>query len=234
MRNKRVALVALLLAASALMTAYVSRPARTHSALSNPITNGPAAGPFSDFDVRYGTWLQAQSLTNEQLAALPKTESIVDTVRDASSMLEAVQQADQIVLGVGRAIKFEPYRAIVTFRVEARFKGEGDAAVTVIQSGGLWPDESFRRATLSIDPADPLLLPGTRAILLLRAYPGRPGAFYTEGWTGNLLSAGGTMKAAVGNPFAADVTGRSEGDVSRSLQAAAQSAPPATAAPPAG
>lgn len=109
----------------------------------------------------------------------------------------------------------------LTLRVVGRgLKGGGAQTLTVVQSGGLWPDPDFKGASLSIDEASPLLLPGERAILLLDPERRRPGAFRPQSVSGIYKVVDRRVRSVRGNPFGKAVEGLRQGELAMALRAA--------------
>jgi len=177
---------------------------------------------FNDFEARYKAWLSQQSFTPQQLAALPKRPMNSLRVSKIPTSLDgATKAATRVASGVVTGIAFEPYKAIVTLKVEDAIKGGnvGDS-VTIVQSGGLWPEPDFKTASLSIDEASPLLLPGDRAFVLLEPEPDRPGAYRTESVSGLYRVVDGRVEGVPGNPFGGTVAVLSQAELGLALRAA--------------
>jgi hypothetical protein len=135
---------------------------------------------------------------------------------EAAKFSDAVAGATVVPTGTVTDIRTTPWsvgtlpESYVTVRVEALTKGSAPGTVVIHQLGGIVPSLDWTRAEIEdADPA-PVLLPGDRAMLLLRSDSRVSGDFVTEGYTGEyLINNAGAVTAVPGNPFASQVAGMS-------------------------
>ncbi len=101
---------------------------------------------------------------------------------------------------------FESLYAFVEFDIEDSLKGSVSERVTLVQGGGSYPAPDWASTTLVVAPADPLLLPGDQAVLLLE-YHESPAWFEAQPWTGQYrLDEDDRITANEFNPFRIELT----------------------------
>ncbi|MHB8324045.1 MAG: hypothetical protein ACYDHB_06410 [Candidatus Dormibacteria bacterium] len=126
----------------------------------------------------------------------------------AQTLEQAVASAEYIVVGRATAIKPTPFSGtLVTLAVTERLKGPSVQEVTIVQPGGLQPTSDWAGVVIASAPQDPLLLPGQEALLFLTRAEESTN-FTVQPVTGIYPISGGSVEAALGNPFAPEVSGR--------------------------
>jgi hypothetical protein len=155
----------------------------------------------ADFDARLAAWVTDFNDDDIDLRSLPKGESLADYAPPLDTLEASVREAEVILVGTATTVTFEGYYAFVAFEIEHALKGPVSKEITFVQGGGPRPDPEWKKATLVEAPADPLLLPGDRAVLLLNYYA-EPGWYEAQPWTGQYrLNEDGTISANEFNPF---------------------------------
>jgi hypothetical protein len=133
------------------------------------------------------------------------------------TMEQALSQATLVVHAKVRAVTFQSDPggglplATATVDVLQTAKGRPAPTITVLQLGG--PVAEGAGGALAQLDTDPLLLPGDDVILLLRPSPATPGLYRTVIGAGVDKITNGTVRAQDGNPFGAQITGRSVPDL---------------------
>lgn len=129
------------------------------------------------------------------------------------TMMQALSQATLIVHAKVRTVTFQTSPgggmplATATVDVLQTAKGRSAPVVTVLQLGG--PVAEGTGGALAQLDTDPLLLPGDDVLLLLQPSPAAPGLYRTVNGAGVNKITDGTVRAQDGNPFGAQITGRS-------------------------
>lgn len=161
----------------------------------------------ADFDSRLAAWVTDFNGDEIDLRSLPKGESLADYAAPLETLEASVRDADLILVGTSESINFEGYYGFVAFNIEQSLKDSASGQIRFVQGGGPRPNPEWDDATLVEAPADPLLLPGDRAVLFLRYYP-EPGWYEAQPWTGQYrLNEDGTISANEFNPFRREVDG---------------------------
>lgn len=194
-------------------TASTVKPAPTPNpddALRPAQRNVLYQGIEADVQHRYASWLASPAATGLDLRALPRRPMAGSYPPGQPDLASARQRADRIVLGTVSSVGFRPNGTLLQVQVDRTVKGQAGPAVLVFTGGGLFPDADFVHASLSIAESAPLLLPGDRAVLLLQDTGRVDGALEVQPFTGEYVSTAGRVTALPGNPFAADVAGRTE------------------------
>ena len=129
------------------------------------------------------------------------------------TLKQALSQATLVVHATVRTVTFQanpgggmPLAAATVDVVQAA-KGRPAPVLTVLQLGG--PVAGGAGGALAQLGTDPLLLPGDDVLLLLRPSPAAPGLYRTVCGAGVNKISNGTVRAQDGNPFGAQITGRS-------------------------
>jgi hypothetical protein len=159
------------------------------------------------FDARLAAWVKQFNGDEERLQSLPRRESMADYQAPVQTLDASVDAADLIVLATAREIGFDAHYARVELDVENVLKGDSPPELTVTQGGGPRPSPDWKSGSLVSAPADPLLLPGDRAVLFLK-YSEPPGWWEAQAWTGQYrIGKDDTIAATDLNPFGAAVEG---------------------------
>jgi hypothetical protein len=129
------------------------------------------------------------------------------------TMKQALSQATVVVHARVRTVTFQASPgggmplAAATVDVLQTAKGRPAPTVTVLQLGG--PVAEGAGGALAQLDTDPLLLPGDDVLLLLQPSPAAAGVYRTVTGAGVNKITGGIVRAQDGNPFGAQITGRS-------------------------
>lgn len=179
------------------------------------------ASSQKEFETRLSQWLAQFNSPDADLSSLPKVPLSADYPPPYPTLAEAAKAADAIVVGTAQGVSFEPqWQASVTISVQQVIKGAPPATLTLRQGGGPQPYLDWTSAVLAVADADPLLLPGDRALLFLKA-GAVTGSYEAQPWTGHYrVSDGGKVSALPQNPFASDVEGLSLNALAAKVQAA--------------
>jgi hypothetical protein len=163
----------------------------------------------SAFEARYISWLEHLDVGRLAFGELPRTSILGTAVpAQAHTLEQAVAGAEYIIVGTARAIKPTPFSGtLVTLAVTETLKGHAVQEVTIVQPGGLQPTSDWKGVIIASAPQDPLLLPGQEALLFLTRAAGSTN-FTVQPVTGIYPISGGSVEAALGIPFAPEVSGR--------------------------
>jgi hypothetical protein len=129
------------------------------------------------------------------------------------TMDQALSQATLVVHATVRAVTFQANPsgglplATATVDVLQTARGRAAPTITMLQLGG--PVAEGSGGALAQLDTDPLLLPGDDVLLLLHPSPATPGLYRTVLGAGVNKITNGTVRAQEGNPFGAQITGRS-------------------------
>lgn len=129
----------------------------------------------------------------------------------------ALSQATLVVRATVRTVTFQTSPggglplATATVDVLQTAKGRSAPVLTVLQLGG--PVAEGTGGALAQLDTDPLLLPGDDVLLLLQPSLATPGLYRTVTGAGVNTITNGTVRAQHGNPFGAQITGRSVPDL---------------------
>ena len=142
----------------------------------------------------------------------------------ASTLSEATTASDMIIRGTVTSVAENPdSTSNVTLSVQRTFKGAPASTVTIKQYSHLNPDSSKPQGVVILDEyPDPLLLPGQSVIVLLQNLNG---SLWIEPYTGRYYIENGYITGigtgpSADNPFADQVSGKSEADFSALLTTA--------------
>ena len=131
----------------------------------------------------------------------------------AQTLDQWVASADNIIVGTATAIKPNPFSAsLVTCALTETLKRPRLQEVTIVQPGELQPTSDLRWVIVASAPRDPLLLPGQDALPFLTKAAGKTN-FSVQAVTGTYAISEGSVEAALGNPFAVEVSGRAPAGV---------------------
>jgi hypothetical protein len=162
------------------------------------------------FATRYEAWLRTLDVTKLDLQKLPRHELLALYGPPQPSVDAAVTNAELAIVGTARGIRSTTFDgAYVTFSVERAMKGSSASSIQIHLGGGLRPTQDWSGVFLAERANSPLLLPGDRAILLLRKEPGSA-VYDVQSFTGMYRVISGKVSALLGNPFAYAVEGQSE------------------------
>jgi len=144
----------------------------------------------SAFEARYISWLEHLDVGRLAFGELPRTSILGTAVpAQAHTLEQAVAGAEYIIVGT------------------ETLKGHAVQEVTIVQPGGLQPTSDWKGVIIASAPQDPLLLPGQEALLFLTRAAGSTN-FTVQPVTGIYPISGGSVEAALGIPFAPEVSGR--------------------------
>lgn len=186
---------------------------------------------------RYRAWLAQRHFINDELARMPRRDAMASVVPGGTSMEEAVERADTIVRGTVKAIRFEPWVAVVTLNVDDALKGAAKPGteLTIFENGGPTPEgPNLETVFMGVWGGSPVQLPGERAIWLLSRST-HEGRLYPQGYTGVLRSVNGKLSSNPDSPLADLVDGKDEEVIweqLRALSVISARTPPTTFAPP--
>lgn len=133
------------------------------------------------------------------------------------TLKQALSQATLVVHATVRTVTFQANPgggmplATATVDVLQVAKGRPAPVLTVLQLGG--PVAEGTGGALAQLDTDPLLLPGDDVLLLLQPSPAAPGPYRTVYGAGVNKIISKTARAQDGNPFGAQITGRSVPDL---------------------
>ena len=119
-------------------------------------------------------WARSQTFTSDELRKLPKEELNATLEGGSESVKEAVERADLVahvvVTSVVWAAFGSPFNAVISVNVVDYLKGSGSEGLLVVQAAAHLPGEGWSRrgAHIGQTSADPVLLPGDEAVLLLQ------------------------------------------------------------------
>ncbi len=161
------------------------------------------------FRARFKEWLAQFNNTDFDLRSLPIAPGQVLFPEPAPDLAASVSSADVILVGTTKTVMFDgAFQAHVSIAINQSIKGTLVGQVTVLQPGGPEPYPDWSTAVLVVNDADPLLLPGDRAVLLLDRHD-ETGAYELQPWTGRYLIGGDNKLTPLeGNPFAVEVDGK--------------------------
>lgn len=150
---------------------------------------------------------------------LPRAHRMAVASAPPQTLKEALQAADLVVSGevldtdfVGKSHKEMPGN-LVQFRVSESMKGEAKGILSIQQPGNIEVDPSTGNLVLGYSDYAPVMFPGERYLLFLKRVEGTD-RFYVLPYVGQYgLDAEGRLAPLEGNPFAADVTGRTAPDL---------------------
>ncbi|HSP53995.1 MAG TPA: hypothetical protein VLS25_00275 [Dehalococcoidia bacterium] len=162
----------------------------------------------NEFEGRYLQWLSEFLASGTDPWPLPRVEIQDRFVEGAQSLQAAAIRADVIGIGVVEAVRFEPYGARTQFRLTDALKGNS-GTYTIAQTGGPFPNHDWESGQLQIAPNDPLMRPGTRALLFLQRDTG-PDVYHVQSYTGHYEITDGRVRALPLNDFAEAIDGKSE------------------------
>jgi hypothetical protein len=160
------------------------------------------------FEARLAQWTKDLDVSKLNLASLPHAELMLQLSPPATSLTAAVARADRVVIGTVSSIRPSMTGTMITLSVETSIKGNSPGTLEIRQSSTLRPTPDWKGVVIADSPGGPLLLPGTRAELLLMASP--DGFLDVQESTGVYLFTSQGVKATGNNPFAASVDGKHE------------------------
>ncbi len=168
-----------------------------------------------NFEARYAGWLARLNIRVLGWERVPR-ESLMDLAVPprVRTLQEAVASAGWIVVAAAVAIDPTLFSGTkVTLQVTQTLKGAPLAQVTLVQPGGLDPTSDWKGVIVGTSVTNPLLLPGQRAMLFLSRAPAS-GEFTVQPVTGLCMVVDGQLQPVVGNPFGAEVAGKTLSEVS--------------------
>jgi hypothetical protein len=176
----------------------------------------------ADFWAQMETWLAEINAKDLDIGSLPTAEMNGDyALPPETNLSDASARADAIVIGKVADVTFLPrWETQVQLVIETALKGELSGEIVVTQPGGPEPYPDWESMRLATAPANPLLLPGERAFLLLE-YDDAAETFYVLPWTGQYqIDHEGLVSPLDTNPFASSVDGLTESEMTASVEAA--------------
>ncbi len=172
---------------------------------------------FNDFMARRAQWIAAFQASGKDASKLPRATKSSSSALSATSLLEALQQADLVVEGTVVSATYAPTGTVGTVRVATTHKVSARAATRLgtqqpseirVELGySPEPDRDFSTGILAISETQPLLLPGAHAMLFLQESKaeGLP-PFFIQSYTGGYaIDASGRIIPVPHNPFAEQV-----------------------------
>jgi len=162
----------------------------------------------NEFEGRYLQWLSEFLASGTDPWALPRVELQDRFVEGAQSLQAAAIRADIIGVGVIEAVQFQPYGARTQFRLTEAIKGNR-GTYTLAQTGGPFPNHDWKSGQMQIAPNDPLMKPGTRALLFLQLDTSL-NVYHVQSYTGHYEVVDGRVRALDLNGFAGAIDGKSE------------------------
>ena len=185
-------------------------PANPDEGLGDEARAEQYAAARSEFEAKYLAWLGEYLASGSDPWSLPLIEVQDRFVEGLPSLEVATSSADVIGIGTVKEVDFEPYGARTTFEFTDPIKGSGSTYV-ITQTGGPFPDPDWETARLHVGPNDPLMRPGTRALLFLQ-HDAATGLYYVQSFTGHYEILGGRVRALDGNSFAKAIDGKTEAE----------------------
>lgn len=170
---------------------------------------------------RRAQFIQNFQASGQDPAKLPRIIKAASYVPPQPSLTDALKNADLVVDGTVTKVAFTPSQTIATVQVSgtqkispaatSRLGGTQPTQVQVSLGYSVEPDPSYTTGKLVVPENEPVLLPGNRAKLFLRAEnAGSTPQFSIQSWTGGYtISANGTIVPVTGNPFASQIQGLS-------------------------
>ncbi len=176
---------------------------------------------FNDFMARRARWIQDFQATGKDAAHLPHAALAASYGPSLPSLTDAVKHADLVVEGVVANVVYAPSGTVGTVKIDAMYTLSPIAVarlgtarpteVRVMLGYSPEPDETFSLAAGHLSYAEnmPLLFPGARAVLFLKAdQAGSTPTFSIQSFTGGYaINASGKIVPVPGNPFADQVAG---------------------------
>lgn len=168
---------------------------------------------------RRAQFIQSFQASGQDPAKLPRVTKAASYVPPQPSLTAALKNADLVVDGTITKVAFAPSQTVATVQISgtqkvsptaiSRLGGAQPTQIQVALGYSVEPDSSYTTGKLAVPENEPVLLPGSRTKLFLRAESaGSVPQFSIQSWTGGYaISASGTMVPLPGNPFAGQIQG---------------------------
>jgi len=211
-------------------------PARTPM----PGYKTPAPNPFAEmsseqqataiatarasFEQRLEVWMANLDISTLDLQELPRAEAMVLSQPGKATLDEAVDAATAIIIGTVTGLRPDRFSTVITVNVERSLKGNiARRPIQIIQGSGFQPGLDWSGVVIADHPNDPLMLPGTRAVLFLQKSSSPDAEFSIQGFSGHYELKAGSVTVLGGNTFGAAIAGEPEATfVSQILSAVAR------------
>ncbi len=195
---------------------------------------------------RRAQWIEDFQAAGKDASTLPRARSLAFHAPWQVSLAAALEHADLVVEGTVTKVVYTPSSTVGTVRLGAIHKASGAAVAhlgtpqpTEVQVAlGYSPEPPTPRypeGVLVFSENVPVLLPGARAVLLLKLslhQTEKLPPFQIQGFTGGYeIDASGNITPAHGNPFADQVRGLSQEQFRSLIARELSNIPPAGAAP---
>jgi hypothetical protein len=217
LENKSVGLKALVIAVGLIVLSVVFVAAASGSKTpSDPYANMSDAqkaqaiqSSRAQFEARYENWLASLDLSKIPYRSLKHLDELGLYDPPAPSFVDATARADVIVLGTVRSIRPTTFDgSYATLDIKRAIKSSPATTLVVHQGGGLRPTADWKGMFIADAPAAPLLLPGDRVMVFLQH--GAEGKLDIQAFSGLYHLESGRVASVRGNPFAAQIDGKSE------------------------
>jgi len=202
-----------------IMVASAAEPLDQRAERSDPAANMSAEQQEADHDrvweayqEKFAAWLTTATSGTTNFSTLARVDLQLLTDPPMQTLREAVRDADIIVVATVESVDFLPsHTAVVHLHVDRSLKGAADSDLTILQPGGPQPaGPDWRGMVLAQSDAEPLLLPGDRAILLI----GDGGVHkYVQPHTGELRIDGNRVTPLDTNHARASIDGKTLSEV---------------------
>jgi hypothetical protein len=165
----------------------------------------------AEFDTRYMAWVASLDPNTIPYASLPHQQLLGLFDAGQPSLGLAKAHADLALSGRVVSLRLTPFDGTyVTMDVESWIKSpDRPSTIEFHQLGGVRPTADWKGMFIADGPNAPLLLPGSRATLLLQT-GATGGAPEVQSFTGIYLHVDGVIRTVSGNPFGPSVDGLTE------------------------